>query len=33
MSEAVSLFDRPLPPGYRDELQTLVAEPPASTAR
>jgi chemotaxis-related protein WspD len=33
MSEAVSLFDRPLPPGYRDELQTLVAEPPAAVSR
>jgi chemotaxis signal transduction protein len=29
MSQPVSLFDRPLPPGYRDELQTLVAERPA----
>ena len=34
MSEtAANLFDRPLPPGYRDELQTLVAAPPAEVTR
>jgi len=31
MSE--SLFDRPLPPGYRDELQALIAERPAAPPR
>lgn len=35
MTQISSLFDRPLPPGYRDELQTLIAErpsdPPART--
>ena len=30
---AASLFDRPLPPGYRDELQTLVAAPAAGITR
>ncbi|SNT14807.1 chemotaxis-related protein WspD [Granulicella rosea] len=29
----VTLFDRPLPEGYRDELQALVAERPADPAR
>jgi chemotaxis-related protein WspD len=34
MSEtAENLFDRPLPPGYRDELQTLIATPPAEVTR
>ena len=41
MSEAASapppqtagLFDRPLPPGYRDELQALEAEPQAAVTR
>jgi len=28
-----SLFDRPLPPGYRDELQALIAERPADPPR
>ncbi len=28
-----NLFDRPLPPGYRDELRTLLAEPPAISPR
>jgi len=28
-----SLFDRPLPPGYRDELQTLLAERPSNPPR
>jgi chemotaxis signal transduction protein len=28
-----NLFDRPLPPGYRDELQALIAERPAAPAR
>ena len=32
MSET-NLFDRPLPPGYRDELQALVAERPADPPR
>jgi len=32
MREA-TLFDRPLPPGYRDELQALVAERPAAPSR
>jgi chemotaxis-related protein WspD len=31
MSE--SLFDRPLPPGYRDELRALVAERPTAPPR
>jgi chemotaxis-related protein WspD len=30
---AASLFERPLPPGYRDELQTLVAAPAAEITR
>jgi chemotaxis-related protein WspD len=29
----MSLFDRPLPPGYRDELKSLIAERPADPAR
>lgn len=34
MSETLqSLFDRPLPSGYRDELETLVATPPAAVTR
>jgi chemotaxis-related protein WspD len=28
-----SLFSRPLPPGYRDELQALAASPPPDAAR
>lgn len=27
------LFDRPLPPGYRDELRDLIAERPADSSR
>jgi chemotaxis-related protein WspD len=26
---STNLFERPLPPGYRDELQALIAQPPA----
>jgi len=29
----VNLFDRPLPPGYRDELRDLVAEAPSAPPR
>ena len=29
-SESISLFDRPLPEGYRDELRTMLAEPPTA---
>jgi len=32
-TSAASLFDRPLPPGYRDELQALTAVPPAALTR
>jgi len=29
-SESISLFDRPLPDGYRDELRAMLAEPPTA---
>jgi chemotaxis-related protein WspD len=29
MSSGANLFDRPVPPGYREELATLIAAPPA----
>jgi len=32
-SQRARLFDRPLPPGYRDELQALIAERPADPPR
>lgn len=31
-SRQTSLFDRPMPPGYRDELQVLMASEPAKPA-
>jgi chemotaxis-related protein WspD len=31
--QRLSLFDRPLPPGYRDELKARIAERPADPAR
>lgn len=33
MSESMGIFSRPLPDGYRDELQTLMADRPEDTSR
>jgi len=33
LSRRSNLFDRPLPPGYRDELQALIADRPADPPR